>query len=799
VRVPLSWLRELAPVPGTPADVADACNRIGLVVEAVEEPGREIRGVRVARILDVVPHPDADKLRLADVDFGDGTTRVVCGAPNIEPGQLVPFAPAGAELPGGFKLERRKIRGVVSDGMLCSARELGLGDDHAGILVLDADAPLGADVREVLGLDDAVLDLEITANRPDAMSIAGVARDLAAATGVPFTLPEPVVTAGARRVPDLATVVVEAPDRCPRYLAWTATVAMGPSPAWMARRLVQAGMRPISNVVDVTNYVMLERGQPLHAFDRHLLAGGGIVVRVAADGERMTTLDGIERTFTPADLLICDGERVPQAIAGIMGGATSEVSDTTTEILLESAYFEPAGILRSSKRLGLRSDASARFERGIDPAGAHAAAARAMELLAQVAGSQADADPVDVYPAPVARARVTVRTSRVNAVLGTQLDRPTVHALLEPLGFEVDAQPDGDALAVTVPTFRPDVTREIDVVEEVARHHGYANIPTTVPRNGEVAGGLTPHQRARRAVKEALRGWGASEGMTFSLVAASDLERAGFPGTGIELENPLRAEESLLRTAILPGLLRAAAFNAAHGIPDVALFELGHVFLPPPPGQVLPDERDHVAGVLTGREPRRPHEPDRPVDVHDAVGLVHVVRDALELVDLRIEQAADAPGLHPARAAAVLVDGAPVGWVGEVHPDVVVALDLPTPVVAFELRLDALLDARRRDRRYVAPSRYPATNFDLAFVVPEAVAADAVRRTLVAAGGPLLETVRLFDVFRSEALGEGRRSLTSSLRFRAPDRTLTDEETATLRQACIDAVVAAHGAELRGA
>src|SRR5579862_4933535 len=420
MRAPLSWIRDFTPVDAPVADIADALNQLGLEVEAIEEPGREIGGVVAARILAVLPHPDADRIRLADVDAGDGPVRVVCGAPNIEAGMLVPFARVGAQLPGDFTIERRKIRGQTSEGMLCSARELGLGDDHAGILELPADAALGTDVREVLGLDDVVFDLAITPNRPDAMGIIGVARELAAHFGLPLTVPSPDP---GPRVDDIdgATVVVDAPDRCPRFVAMVANVTMGESPDWLQRRLVLAGMRPISNVVDVTNYVMLERCRPLHAFDLDRLAGRGIVVRLAEPGEKMTTLDGVEREFARDDLLICDAERVAQGIAGIMGGAAAEVSGSTTTILLESAYFEPSGIAKTSKRLGLRSEASARFERGVDPNDVAAGAARAIDLFGEVAGANRRTGAIDAYPQPIEPARITVRTERINQLLATSL------------------------------------------------------------------------------------------------------------------------------------------------------------------------------------------------------------------------------------------------------------------------------------------------------------------------------------------------------------------------------------------
>jgi phenylalanyl-tRNA synthetase beta chain len=833
VKAPLSWLRDFAPIEGKPLELADRLNGIGLIVEGISAPGRDVAGVRTVKVLAVEKHPDADRLALVDVDPGDGNAvRVVCGASNYVVGDVVPWAPPGAELPGGFKLERRRIRGQVSEGMLCAPDELGLSDDHSGIMILPPDTAVGEDLRTVLSLDDVVFDLEITPNRPDAMSIAGVARDLAAALGLPFALPEPAAPGVVDLAP--ATLVVEASDRCPRYVARTGRVAVAPSPGWMAQRLTKAGMRPISNVVDVTNYVMLERGQPLHAFDLNLLGGRGIVVRMAGEGEKITTLDGVERTLSPEDLLICDANRVPQAIAGVMGAGDSEVSDATTEVLLESAYFTPDGVLRTSKRLGLRTESSARFERGVDPSGTALAADRAWELFAEIASGQAASGTLDEYPAPIEPLRVRLRTERVNAVLGTELDTERIRDYLEPLGFTpcsngvpegltVDAFPSDpddpevdlideetfepeEALDYEVPTYRPDVEREIDLIEEVARHHGYNNITRTLPRMKEPSGGLTPLQLGRRAVRDALLGAGLSEAYTFSLVAPADLAAAGLPAEGIELENPLRAEESLLRPAVLPGLLKAVAFNAGQGLPDVGLFEIGHVFLPPPAGQTLPDEREHLAIALSGTAIRLPHEPNRPVDGHDAVGRLEVVAEALALADWSLEPA-EAPGFTGGRAARVVVDGQTVGVVGEIDPAVRARLGLTTagtrgaadlPVAALEVDLSRLLAAGRKERRAVTPSRYPASNIDLAFVVEESVPAGAVRRTLREAAGDRLEDGRVFDVFRSEALGANKKSLAFGLRFRAPDRTLTDEEVGKLRQRCIDAMAKEHGASLRG-
>ncbi len=800
MRAPLSWIREFTPLEADPVTIASALDNLGLEVEALDAPGAEIVGVKVAKALDVRKHPGADKVRLVDIDFGDGTTTVVCGAPNVVAGMVMPYAPVGATLPGGFTLTPKKIRGIVSDGMLLSPRELGLSDDHGGILGLGADAELGADVRDVLDLHDVVFDLAITPNRPDAMSMVGVARELAAHFGLPLRVPPPVIDESGAPTASEVTVRIDAPERCARFTVRRIGVTMGESPAWLARRLTLAGMRPISNVVDVTNYVLLERGQPLHAFDLDRLPGRGLVVRLAADGERMTTLDGVERSLTAEDLLVCDAEGRPQAIAGIMGGSVAEVHEATTEILLEAAYFQPMGISRSSKRLGLRSESSARFERGVDPNGVLVGSARAAELLRLVASGHVAPEPIDEYPVPIVPARITVRVPRVEALLGVELGAERVKETLRPLEIEIEepGAGGGDDFVAIPPTFRPDLEREIDIVEEVARRVGFNEIPRTLPHTTGVSGGLTLRQRERRLVEDVMVGFGAAEAMTVPLIAVTDLERFGLSiDATVEVTNALRAEEPILRPAVLPGLLKAAAYNASQGLADLALFELGHVFMAPAAGVLLPDERDHLTVLLAGAVTRAPIEADRPVDVYDAVDALDAIAEALELEDLRLVSGT-APGFDPARGAVVTVDGDPIGHVGAIAGSVLDAFGIPGPAVAIELDLDGLLGGTRRDRAFRLPSRFPASNIDLAFVLPETVHAADVERTLRTAAGELLEAVRAFDEFRSDALGAGRRSLAFALRFRAPDRTLSDTEIATARLACIDAVIAAHAAELRG-
>jgi phenylalanyl-tRNA synthetase beta chain len=742
VKVPLSWLCDFAPFGDDLDDLASSLSELGLVVEGVERVGEGLDGVIVARVVATRVHPDADKVQLVEVDAGDGPTRqIVCGAFNFGPGDLVPLATIGARLPNGMEIARRKVRGQWSEGMLCSPKELGLADDHAGIMIVEAEgAAPGMPLAEALGIQpDAVFDLDITPNRPDALSVAGVARDLAARYRLPFAIPDPPALGDG---PSPATVVVEAPDLSARFTGTVIRgITVGPSPRWLAGRLTLAGMRPISNVVDVSNYVMLELGQPNHAYDLDRLPGGGLLVRRGREGETIVTLDGIARHVGPDDCLICDAEGTPVGVGGVMGGASSEISDATTTVLLESAWFRPDAIARTSKRLGLRSEASVRFERGVDPQGAARAAARFVELLTGMAGGEVVGGIVDVtdprhLPAPVT---VAVRTARVNSILGTDLTSEQVSGYLVPIGFTTDAGPVTDGvLDVTIPSWRPDSEREIDVIEEVARHHGYSRIPRTRPPVATV-GLLNPYQRDRRLVADILVGVGLSEAWATSFLAPDDLVRAGLAPEAIEIENPLAAEESILRPSLMPGLLKALVTNANHRRPDVALFEIGHVFLPPEGGERLPPEPEHLAVVLAGR------------DAGEAVRTWRALAAGLRLAEVGL-RAATRPGLHPTRTADLVagdtvVGPIVVGVVGEVDPGVLAAHGIDGHVGWIQLDLGVLLrDAPRRPATYRPISRYPSADTDLAFAVDDDTPAGDVERALRDAAGDLVERIELFDV-----------------------------------------------------
>jgi phenylalanyl-tRNA synthetase beta chain len=848
VRAPLSWLRDFAPFPDDVGTLQAALDDLGLVVEEVEHVGEGLGDVVVSRVLEISAIEGADRIRRVVVDAGGEPLEIVCGADNFVVGDRVPLAPVGAILPGGFEIGRRKLRGVASNGMLCSGRELGLSDDGAGLLVLGDEAPgePGTSIMEALGLEpDVVLDITVEGNRPDAWSMVGIARDLAARLGLPFSAPEPPEPPPSGwPVEQAATASVEATDLCPRLTVTVlGDVTVGPSPRWIARRLLMAGMRPINNVVDASNYVMLELGQPTHPYDLSRLADRGLTVRRAASGETLETLDGVSRALgvrgrglgdTGEDCLICDAEGTPVGIAGIMGGASSEISGSTTEVLLEAAYFAPMAIARTSKRLGLRSEASARFERGCDPWGIEPSVGRFCQLLAQSAPGLRVADGMlDVrgeVPEPFV---VSVPVARVHRQIGVELGPDEIARLIEPIGFTVmgravGAGTDGDAarLTVLVPTNRPDVRPEPygvdDVIEEIARMFGYGNVPRRVPTWPQ-PGRLTSVQRARRFVKDVLCGLGASEGWTDTFVSAAAHADIGLTGPAVRVANPLDAEKPFLRRSLLPGLLGALAYNAGRRQPDVRLFEVGVVFSHPDEGSPRVVERSGAGGIETAELPGEremlagvfARDGD---DAHEAVAAWHMLADALHLDSVRMVAAGGGlpplPGLHPTRSAYLVVRAGgtgtvTIGSVGEVDPDVATTFELtrattggtsPRRIGWLEVDLGLLLDEAVVPRRVTAGgavSRFPSSDIDLAFVVDDRYPADAVADTLRAAAGDLLESVRLFDVYRGPGIPDGARSLAYRLRFCASDHTLTDEEVGTLRTRCIESVDQEFGAVLR--
>ncbi len=805
MRAPLSWLRDFAPFDLDPVALGKVFDDLGMVVEGIEQVGEGLDGVVLGRVLDVSAIEGA-RVRRTRLDLGahGRDVQIVCGGPNVRAGQLVPVALVGAVLPNGMAIGRKPVLGIESNGMICSAVEVGLGDDAAGIMVLeDHLGEPGQPFAAAMGIEpDVVYDLAIETNRPDANCIVGIARDAAARLGLPFTPPAPQPVPADLPRPEPAPDV-RCPELAPRFgVAVLEGASVGPSPAWMARRLTLAGMRPISNLVDISNYVMLELGQPTHPYDLDRLPGGGLAVRVARPGEAMTTLDGVERRLGDGrspDVLITDGEGTPVGIAGIMGGASTEVHDGTSRVLLEAAHFDRLTIAKTSKRLAVRSEASGRFERGVDPLGIEDAIARYVQLAGETAGAKVTA--VAVVEAhehvPLPRA-IPLRTARVNGLLGTHLDDERIAGLLGPIGFQVELVEPG-LHHVTPPSYRLDAEQEVDLIEEVARHLSYSRIERTVPAS-PLVGGLSPHQRERRNVREILVGLGCTEAATGLLLAPGDHRRSGLgelEDDALRATDPLVKEESVLRRSLRPGLLRAVGFNLDRRQERVHLFEVGNVFAPSdgtrPVERVeaerwLPHETEVLAAVLAGGS----------ADATTATRLWWSLADALRLDRPRLAATGDHAGLFPTRTAAVVgVTGSRLGVVGEIDPDVLGHLGIAGRVGVLELDLRLVLSEPRRSDQALPVSRFPSSDVDLAFSVPEAVPAADVENTLREAAADLLERLALFDVYRGPGVTRGTRSLAFRLRFSALDRTLTDAELATVRQACIDAVTAAHAASLR--
>ena len=774
MRIVHSWLKELAPVGDDIETIAATMTDLGLVVEEIIHVGATVEGVITARVVRTERHPDAAKVHRVFVETGDGRERHVwCGAFNMQADDIVPLATPGTAMPDGRVIEPKPILGIQSDGMLCSARELGLGDDHAGIVILPVGTPLGVPYGQALGLaPETVYDLDVTRNLPDCWGYLGVARQVTARLGLPLAAPTATIAPTDGAPTRQATVELIDGDRCARF---TSTVISGlrvtSSPNWIAQRLAATGMRSINNVVDVSNYVMLELNQPNHAYDLDTLGGGGFRVRCARDEETMVTLDGVERTFTTEDLLICDATDTPIGVGGIMGGLDSEISDTTTTIALEIAWFESIGLAKSAGRLGLRSEASVRFDRGVDPLGMPVAIARFVELLRLtcpdlvVHEGMVDARSAHLPVAPV----IAVRVAKVNALLGTSLSSGQICALISGLGFHADG---ADTLTVAVPSWRPDCTAEVDIIEEVARQYGYGKVGKTVPKSA-MHGRLSPVQARRRRLREMLLGLGLNEAMPNPFLADDDLLRAGLGGPAVRIVNSLVAEESVLRTTLRPGLLKAVAFNESHRRPEVSLFEIGHAY-PPGDGE-LPAEYEELAIVLAGR---------------DAMAAMAVWREIAATMGFgaRVDQSHPPAGLHPTRSATLSVGRDVIGAVGEVHPDVLDAYGVDERVAILELNLSVLLANEAKVPAWRPTSRFPSSDLDLAFATPDSVIAEKVEKAIKQAAGALVVDVALFDVYRGPGLPADTRSLAYRLRLQALDRTLSDTELTEVRNKVVTGV-----------
>ncbi len=796
MKVPLSWLHEYVTPDLDAAALAERLALTGTEVERVVRHGvPAVDGFVIGRVLSAEQHPDADRLRVCAVDLGgDEPAQIVCGAPNVAAGQTVAVAQPGAVMPDGTKLRKAKLRGVESHGMILSEPELQIGVERGGIMVLglDGDGPApGTPLGDVLPISTDVLELEITPNRPDCLGVYGVAREVHAATGATLAPAPWAEDPGSDGAVEGVSVVVET-ERCARFAVRRfEDVTVGPSPAWLKARLTAAGQRPINNVVDVTNYVMLLTGEPLHAFDLDRVAGGRLTVRDGRDGDELETLDGELRKLDPDMIVICDDDG-PTSLAGVMGGARSEVHEGTTRVLLEAATWDGPSVQRTSTRVALRSEASGRFEKGLAPEQAMEAMAVATRLLVELAGARVAPGTVDVGGPGPEPAVIGLRDARVSGLLGAPVARERSAEILTALDFGV-AQAD-DGLDVTVPAFRRnDVTREADLIEEVARIDGVDKLPATLPASGHAVGRLSDAQRLKRLAADTLAGAGLHEAIGWSWIAPELADRLRLPADdprrrALAVENPMSAEHALMRTTLLGSLLDVARRNVTHGAPDVAIFESGAVYLPER-GAELPREPHHVGVLLTGAvRPASWRESTPPAaDFFAAKGMLAGLLDALR-VAWTVEPATE-PFLHPGRSAAVIVAGSPIGWLGELHPALAAEWEIDGAVAAFEIDLDAAIAAVPGPVRYEDYTSFPEVRQDLAVVVPAAVAAATVVDAVRAAGGPLLATAEVFDVYRGAQIGDGEVSLALRLAFRSPERTLTDDEVAE-RRAAIEAALA---------
>lgn len=774
MKVPFSWLREYVSVSLSAKDIAERLTMAGIEANATEATGQSWDKISVGQIVALEPHPNADRLQLATIDFGQGQSKVVCGAPNVRVGDKIPFAQVGAELVEGHsgkvaKLKPAKIRGIASEGMACSEKELGISDSHEGVLVLPADAPVGMALAEYMG--DAVFDLDVTPNRPDCLSVLGVAREVAALTKQEMRLPSASYDETGPEIEKHVSVEIADPDLCRRYCASLIEGAkIGSSPAWMQQRLIACGMRPINNIVDITNYVMLEYGQPLHAFDFPKIGGARIIVRRARAGEKLTSLDGVDRELHP-DMLVIADQAIPVAIAGVMGGADSEVTEVTTTVLLESANFNQVSIRRTSSGLKLRSEASMRFERGISPELTVPALWRATQLMLEIAGGTAAKGMADVYPGKKEAKVIRLRTASVRQLLGLDVSQEQIIDVLASLGFQCVPAGSEDT-AVTVPYWRTDVNEPADLAEEVARVMGYATIPTTMlssqlPQQ-QVDTGLTFREQLRDLMVAA----GFQEVITYSLTSQDKLARASSAENAIRVANPLSTELEYLRTSLRPGLLSTLAANQKYEEGGIRLFEIGRVFLGR--GNDLPDERDILGGVISGPRGALSWLGEKgQSDFFDAKGTVESV-----LSRLGIEADYEAGGedkFRPGRVARVVIGQTAVGVIGELHPKVAEIFDLlPQPVALFELDIEGLLSSVKEKRGYRPLSRFPKSVRDIAVLVD--IQVPAKRMLEIVRGASLVSQVSLFDLYSGKQVPAGKKSVAFRIAYQSDSHTLTEEE-----------------------
>ena len=800
--VSLKWLKDYVDVDISPEALADRLTMAGLEVDGIQKRKPNFTGVRVAQILSLSPHPAAAHLSICELTTGERTVRVVCGAKNIQVGDGVPLAAVGAQLPGGLTIRSVELRGEASEGMLCSEEELGIGSDTGGIMILPAGLPLGKDLAEALDLGDAVLDISVTPNRSDCLSIIGVAREVAAITGKTLRLPPCDVEETAKEIRSVTSVEILAPDLCPRYTARVLEgVKIGPSPFWMRQRLDAVGLRPINNIVDVTNFVLMEWSQPLHAFDFRFLEGGRIVVRKAREGEPFISLDGKERRLRANTLMICDGVK-PVAIGGVMGGLNSEVKDDTETILLESAYFHPASVRRTSRELAMGTAAAFRFERGIDPEGLVRAVNRAARLTAESSGANVCKGIIDIHPRQVPMAaEIPLRTSRVWSILGSRVPEEDMVRILE--GLEMTVAPAGPGVfQVTPPTCRVDITREIDLIEEIARLYGYDRIPATLPGVAVCSGAVEAKRQCEGRLRELLTGAGYTEVINYSFISPEAVEQLGLAETDerrrhVRIRNPLTEEQAVLRTTMVHSLLVNARRNNDYGRFHIKLFEIGKTFISQEGGG-QPRELNRLACLISGlRYEERWHWAETPSDFFDLKGVVENLLERLRIPACTYHAPAAEVFLHPGKSCGLFSEEKKIGFLGEIHPEVRERLELTGPVIVCELDLDALAVLWEGKAQFRNIPRFPSCSRDAAFLADRELEAGVMVRLAQEPIEELLEKVQIFDVYEGGNLPVGKKSVGLRFSYRSNERTLTDEEVNEAHGRVVQRIIEKAGASIR--
>ncbi len=801
MKVPLSWLKEYVNIDITPKELAEALTMSGSKVEGIEELGSGISNVAAGKIISLEKHPDADKLQVAKVDAGSGVLQIVTGADNIKEGDIIPVAKEGAALPGGKTIGRGVLRGVESVGMMCSIQELGLtrydypeAPEH-GIFILDPGVEPGTDIKEVLGLDDVVIEFEITPNRPDCLSIIGIARETAVTLRRELKA-ENIMQAdkcrsslAGRTQGSGVSIEIKNPELCPRYIGRVVrNIRIEPSPEWMRKRLRAAGIRPINNLVDVTNYVMLELGQPMHAFDFDRIEGKKIIVRTAKEGEKITTLDEQERKLNPEMLVIADAVK-PVAVAGVMGGANSEVSRDTKNILLEAANFNGGSVRLTAKAMGFRTESSSRFEKGLDIENVSRAMDRAVELLEAMGAGEAEKDDVDCCPVKWEPRVLKFRPDRINALLGTRIDKEYMVKVMRELGLLVDEK----GMTVTIPSYRMDIEGEADLAEEVARFYGYNNIESSLFSGETTQGGKTLKQKVEDMCKYAMNAQGLSEAYTYSFVSPKTLDMINIAESdslrnSVKVMNPLSEEQSMMRTTTIPSMLEVLARNYSRRIEEVRLFELGYVYTPKAlPITELPEEKEVITLGMYGSGE----------DFYTLKGVVDELFRYLGIRNYEMKRASD-PVFHPGRSAQIYISGRKAGIIGEIHPDVLENYNIDCRAYIGVVEFRPILENVNLVHKYKHLPKFPAVDRDIAMVVKDEITVGEIESVIKSCAGDILEELTMFDVYKGGQIPQGSKSVAYSMSFRAADRTLTDEEVNQIMHEVIKELKGRINAELRG-